>query len=250
MIWKKPSCAILLFTAALVFFAAAAANTTAAYGQVYSRPRIVPPPPPTTTTTTTTNQTAPRTSQPTQTTVIQRPTLTNQIVVRSNPNQTPSQQLPQQQPQQLVKKTADVKPTLSPATAPILAPMLIYSPTMNQLMMQSIREKIGIRYVYGTEGPNSYDCSGFVWSVFQSAGIPFERGSAKTLWAYSVPVSEAEKYKFGTLVFFNKLGHVGIVADENGFYHASSSKGITYSKFAGYWGKRIVGFRRLPNTGF
>ena len=44
----------------------------------------------------------------------------------------------------------------------------------------------------------------------------------------------------------NGLGHMGIVADENGFYHASSSKGITYSPFKGYWEKRIVGFRRLP----
>ena len=40
---------------------------------------------------------------------------------------------------------------------------------------------------------------------------------------------------------------VGIVADENGFYHASSSKGITYSPFKGYWEKRIVGYRRIPN---
>ena len=38
---------------------------------------------------------------------------------------------------------------------------------------------------------------------------------------------------------------MGIVADENGFYHASSSKGITYSPFAGYWSGRIVGYRKL-----
>ncbi len=47
------------------------------------------------------------------------------------------------------------------------------------------------------------------------------------------------------VVFLNGLGHMGIVADENGFYHASSSKGITYSKFEGYWANRIVGFRKL-----
>lgn len=62
----------------------------------------------------------------------------------------------------------------------------------------------------------------------------------------SVPVSGDDRYKFGTLVFLNGLGHIGIVADENGFYHASSSKGITYSTFKGYWEKRIVGFRSLP----
>ena len=49
----------------------------------------------------------------------------------------------------------------------------------------------------------------------------------------------------GDLVFFSGLGHMGIVADENGFYHASSSKGITYSPFKGYWASRIVGFRKL-----
>ena len=55
-----------------------------------------------------------------------------------------------------------------------------------------------------------------------------------------------DRYKFGTLVFFNRLGHVGIVVDEEGFYHASSSKGVTYSKFEGYWENRIAGFRRVP----
>ena len=49
-----------------------------------------------------------------------------------------------------------------------------------------------------------------------------------------------------TLVYGGgRLGLMGIVADANGFYHASSSKGITYSPFAGYWSNRIVGFRRL-----
>jgi cell wall-associated NlpC family hydrolase len=117
---------------------------------------------------------------------------------------------------------------------------------INQKLLQSIQAKFGIPYVYGSQGPNSYDCSGLVWSVFQSAGISFERSSAATFWRNFEPVTDDEKYKFGTLVFFNGLGHVGIVADEKGFYHASSSKGVTYSPFAGYWEKRIVGFRRIP----
>jgi cell wall-associated NlpC family hydrolase len=229
MILKKSSCVVLFFAAAFTF---SAANT---FGQVYSRPRIVPP-------TATTNQPAntQKTSQPTTQPkgVMQRPVLTNQIAVVNQPP-----------PQSLVKKTADSRP-VSPVVSNY-ASLLNYNSSVNQRMIQSIQEKYGIRYVYGSQGPNSYDCSGFVWSVFQTAGIPFERGSAKTLWANSYPaLTDAEKYQFGTLVFFNRLGHVGIVADQNGFYHASSSKGITYSKFEGYWGKRIVGFRRLPNTGF
>jgi cell wall-associated NlpC family hydrolase len=42
------------------------------------------------------------------------------------------------------------------------------------------------------------------------------------------------------------LKHVGIVRDANTFFHASSSKGVTISEFAGYWEKRITGFRRAP----
>jgi peptidoglycan DL-endopeptidase LytE len=116
----------------------------------------------------------------------------------------------------------------------------------NQRLQQAIDAKIGIPYRYGSTGPMTFDCSGLVWSVFQSAGNFFERTSAGNYWQKFEPVSDSEKFKFGTLVFFNHLGHVGIVANENGFYHASSSKGVTYSPFAGYWEKRIVGFRRIP----
>lgn len=109
----------------------------------------------------------------------------------------------------------------------------------------AIKARYGIPYLYGATGPNRYDCSGFVWAAFKDAGIDFTRTSARSMWAQSEPVDGAERFKFGTLVFLNGLGHMGIVADENGFYHASSSKGITYSPFKGYWSSRIVGFRKL-----
>jgi cell wall-associated NlpC family hydrolase len=66
------------------------------------------------------------------------------------------------------------------------------------------------------------------------------------MWTEFAPAREDEKFKFGTLVFFNRLGHVGIVADDKGFYHASRSHGVTYSPFSDYWMDRIDGFRRIP----
>ena len=145
--------------------------------------------------------------------------------------------------QPLVKKTSSSKPTNSIPGNYVAKSS--YSGIFNQRLLQSIQTKIGIPYRYGSDGPTSYDCSGLVWSVFGDAGFNFERTSARTLWQNSEPVEGDDKYKFGTLVFFNGLGHIGIVADANGFYHASSSQGVTYSTFAGYWGKRIVGFRRM-----
>ena len=148
----------------------------------------------------------------------------------------------------LVKKIVDSAPAkkiASPAASMLSSSH--YDFGVSGQMMKAIESRIGIPYHYGSEGPNSYDCSGFVWSVFKDAGFKFDRSSAAEYWREFEPVTGDDQFKFGTLVFFNGLGHVGIVADKDGFYQASSSKGITYSKFEGYWEKRITGFRRVPN---
>lgn len=141
----------------------------------------------------------------------------------------------------LVKKTGSSN-ALGSAVA---ASRSIFTSGVTSSMQRSIFSKLGIPYLYGSSGPRRYDCSGFVWAVFGDARMNFTRQSARSLWSMSQPVTGDERFRFGTLVFMNGLGHMGIVADENGFYHASSSKGITYSPFKGYWEKRIVGFRRL-----
>lgn len=115
----------------------------------------------------------------------------------------------------------------------------------DQLLMTAIDTRLGSRYVWGAVGPHVFDCSGFVWSSFREIGADFTRGSARSYWARFSPPREDEKFKFGTLVFFNNLSHVGIVADENGFYHASRRKGVIYSRFDKY-PARIDGFRRVP----
>lgn len=114
------------------------------------------------------------------------------------------------------------------------------------LISAAIDDRLGARYHWGATGPNVFDCSGFVWSAFKSAGIDFERGSARTLWSRFTPATAEERFKFGTLVFFSGLTHVGIVADEHGFYHASRHHGVVYAPFDDYWLSRIDGFRRVP----
>lgn len=174
-----------------------------------------------------TTETQPRIS--TQST--SRPTLTNKIVVQPQPS--------------LVKNTVSSKSTASSSNYSSKNAAGL-SALMKSKMLNSMQSKLGIPYLYGSTGPNRYDCSGLVWTIFKESGIDFGRGSARTLWSQFDPVEGDDRYKFGTLVFFNGLGHMGIVVDDKGFYHASSSKGVTYSKFAGYWEKRIVGFRRIP----
>ena len=172
-------------------------------------------------------------SERTQSTPASRPVLTNKIVVVD----------PEKDSEPLVKRTASSRAVNAPSG--MAAGKTAYGMPTSVRLDQAIKSRYGTPYRYGSIGPNTYDCSGFVWSAFQEAGINFTRASAHSLWNQSEPVEGDDRYKFGTLVFLNGLGHMGIVADENGFYHASSSKGITYSPFKGYWEGRIVGFRKL-----
>ena len=140
----------------------------------------------------------------------------------------------------IIISTANVPTSGVATTKPAAASAL------NQLLMSAIDERMGAPYIYGSTGPRGYDCSGFVWSVFHSAGIDFWRGSARTLWARFEPAKPEEETQFGTLVFFNGLTHVGIVVDGKGFFHSSRSYGVIYSPFSKYWTSRIDGFRRVP----
>jgi len=116
----------------------------------------------------------------------------------------------------------------------------------DRLLLSAIQSHLGSPYHYTGTGPDSFDCSGFVWRTFQEAGFDFSRGPARSYWATFAQPSKEEQYKFGTLVFFSGLAHVGIVADEHGFYHSSRHHGVIYSPFNDYWVSRIDGFRRVP----
>jgi len=144
------------------------------------------------------------------------------------------------------KSTWEAKPRptidLSPSTTPASSGFLKFE----SQLMAAIDQRLGTPYRWGATGPNRYDCSGFVWAIYQATGINFERASARNLFARFEPAPVEEQFKFGTLVFFSHLAHVGVVADEKGFYHASRHHGVIYSEFNEYWLKRIDGFRRVP----
>lgn len=116
------------------------------------------------------------------------------------------------------------------------------------LLEQAILAKIGTRYrLFGTDD-SGYDCSGLVWRVFSEIGVSFTRMPARSLWQTLPEATTDQLTQFGTLVFFNGLSHVGIVRDAYSFYHASTSQGVVLSYFAGYWEKRITGYRVVPSS--
>ena len=90
---------------------------------------------------------------------------------------------------------------------------------------------LGKPYVWGAQGPNGFDCSGFTYYVFKnSAGITLPRTSSLQS-NYGTYVSKSN-LKPGDLLFFDTVGsnnggvtHCGIYIGNNQMIHAASGQG-------------------------
>ena len=111
---------------------------------------------------------------------------------------------------------------------------------------------LGKSYVWGAQGPSTFDCSGFTYYVFKNAAnITLPRVSQDQS-TYGTYVSKSN-LKVGDLVFFDTNGandgnvsHVGIYLGNNQFIHASSSKGkVVRSEMSSYYSGAYVNARRV-----
>lgn len=110
------------------------------------------------------------------------------------------------------------------------------------------RSLVGKPYVYGSTGPNSFDCSGFVMYVYKNFGINLPRTSQAQ--AYVGKRIDKSELKPGDLVFSNtysSLSHVGVYIGDGKFVHsANSSTGVTISGVNdSYYGPRYAWSIRL-----
>ena len=112
------------------------------------------------------------------------------------------------------------------------------------------RNFLGYRYVYGTNGPNTFDCSGFVQYVYKHFGYSISRSSS-TQANDGVAVSKSNLQPGDILIFRDtsnsRIGHVGLYIGGGEFIHASNSKtGVIISSLSSAsYQKRYVGARRI-----
>jgi len=95
------------------------------------------------------------------------------------------------------------------------------------------KELLNTPYVIAGTSEEGFDCSGYIYFVFQQFNIEVPRStSGYGDFGEEIPVEEVEK---GDLLLFlsptrNTIGHIGIVSTANGasseFIHASSGKAM------------------------
>lgn len=101
-------------------------------------------------------------------------------------------------------------------------------------------------YIWGSNGPTSFDCSGYVNYVYEkTVGIDLPRVSYN-IAKYGAKV-DMNNLQIGDILYFkttrkNRISHVGIYIGENKFVHASSRrKKVVVSEIKGYYKKAIRG---------
>ncbi|WP_260609402.1 C40 family peptidase [Streptomyces sp. WAC 01325] len=81
------------------------------------------------------------------------------------------------------------------------------------------RSQLGKPYIWGAEGPNSFDCSGLTSQAWAAAGRPIPRTS-QTQWA-QLPHVALKSIRPGDLViYFADASHVGIYIGNGHIIHA------------------------------
>ncbi|KPH77913.1 hypothetical protein AFL42_02645 [Oceanobacillus caeni] len=107
---------------------------------------------------------------------------------------------------------------------------------------------IGIPYKWGGTTTSGFDCSGFIYYVYNQAGKKINRLSTDGYFERSYYVNNPQ---VGDLVFFSGtyrsgISHMGIYLGDNKFLQAGTSSGVSIVSLDNpYWSKHFDSFKRF-----
>lgn len=141
----------------------------------------------------------------------------------------------------------------SPAATPALRTRIATLPSRGATWASTIvtlsSRLLGVRYRWGGTSPSGFDCSGFMYFVFQRTGVAVPR-TTYDMFESGTPVPR-DQLQAGDLVFFQTLqpgpSHAGIYLGDGRFIHSSSGAGgVTITPMDHrYYAPRYLGARRF-----
>jgi cell wall-associated NlpC family hydrolase len=120
-------------------------------------------------------------------------------------------------------------------------------------IVSEVEKFVGDPYVYGAEGPTSFDCSGLVQYVLTKLGVPNVPRTSEAQYAWADKISASDLAP-GDLVFAQfpgdnaSPGHVGVYVGGGRVLSAEDpAEGVGFDTLSD-WGSAIVGYGRVPNS--
>lgn len=119
-------------------------------------------------------------------------------------------------------------------------------------VIKAAKSKLGCEYILGDRGPDTFDCSGFIYWCLRQAGVSCTRLNAagfsnKSSWTKITSIDDLKK---GDLIFFrsdesSRVSHCGIYVGSGDMIDASSSYGkVVRRDLSSYWKRNFVCGRR------
>jgi hypothetical protein len=137
-------------------------------------------------------------------------------------------------------------------TAPVTGSLGSASP-LQQSLVQTAMQYLGVPYVYGGTTANGIDCSAFVQNVYATNGLSLPRTAAQQAQlGYSVSLNDVRQWQPGDRMYFqchhNFVDHAGMYIGNGYFVQSSiSGHGVAVTQVSDpYYFAHLVVVRRSP----
>lgn len=126
-------------------------------------------------------------------------------------------------------------------------PTQVSNPTQAAQLIANAKKHLTVPYVWGGSNPNGFDCSGFIYYVFNKSGHSLKRINAAGYYNLSTKVSNPQ---VGDIIYFKNtyakgITHLGIYMGNDMFIHAGGNQVQISSIHESYWKSHFAGYGRL-----
>lgn len=132
--------------------------------------------------------------------------------------------------------TASTAPKAETQTAPVSAAA---SSSRVQGAINAALAKVGSAYVWGTSGPNTFDCSGLTSYAYRQVGITLSRSSRTQYSSEGRKVSLSEIQPGDLVFYYSPVSHVALYIGNGKIVHAANPRS----------GVNVTSLHSMPITG-
>lgn len=139
----------------------------------------------------------------------------------------------------------DQSPAASAGSTATSAPTRQYSGNAAQIAVRVAQDQLGKPYVWGAEGPGSFDCSGLTMYAYAAAGISLPHYTGAQ-WNSGRHISQSELQP-GDLIFFHSdLHHMGMYIGGGQLIHAPHTGDVVrIASLSGWFQDNYAGAVRI-----